>query len=254
MVCKNCGAKFNRKEPKCPFCGYFNYVGAAEQYKGKLDDLQDDLEDLNALPAQEVRKEIKRASGIIFFTIFLIGSLVIGLVSLNAIFEYDEISGKEAKEMKAIMIWEYETYSQMDLLYEAGDYDAILEFEDSLISYDWNYNLYDWKHYEFMDLYDTYAEFLQSKERMVEYGSDYNVGSVIYQMITIQCANPEEYSHIEWEIIETYIEETREYAFEVLLFTENELEELCQEANDDGVVVVDVCYDYSEVVEERISE
>ena len=37
LICPNCGAEIEAKEPKCPFCGYINIPGAEEKFMRELD-------------------------------------------------------------------------------------------------------------------------------------------------------------------------------------------------------------------------
>ena len=39
MKCENCGAEFDAKESKCPYCGALNLSGAEEQYMNHLEEM-----------------------------------------------------------------------------------------------------------------------------------------------------------------------------------------------------------------------
>ena len=42
VICPNCGGTYSIEEPKCPFCGTLNPVGAEKEYMGKLRDIEED--------------------------------------------------------------------------------------------------------------------------------------------------------------------------------------------------------------------
>ena len=55
--CKSCGAEFEENLAKCPYCGTLNYKGAEQEYLNKLKNIQEDMEDLQEVPEDEVKKE-----------------------------------------------------------------------------------------------------------------------------------------------------------------------------------------------------
>lgn len=59
IICKYCGAKFDEIKSKCPYCGSTNYKGAEAEYFDKLEDVREDMEDLENVPVQETKKELR---------------------------------------------------------------------------------------------------------------------------------------------------------------------------------------------------
>ncbi len=58
IVCSNCGANFDEKEAKCPFCGYISYPGAEDKFMKDMEEIRDNLSDLASVPKQEYKKEM----------------------------------------------------------------------------------------------------------------------------------------------------------------------------------------------------
>ncbi len=56
IICKNCGAEFDVKALKCPFCGHENAAAAQEEYHKKMDALVKEREEINKLPKRVVNK------------------------------------------------------------------------------------------------------------------------------------------------------------------------------------------------------
>ena len=84
MICENCGAEIDAHEKACPYCGHINPAGAEEAYMDRLEDLQEDLEDLRDHGRRSDREEMKRQGRRLFRT-GLILALVIGLATAGLI-------------------------------------------------------------------------------------------------------------------------------------------------------------------------
>ena len=56
-ICSNCGGSYDEKEPKCPYCGMINEVGAEKEYNDKLNKIRKDLDnvDKKVLAAEKER-------------------------------------------------------------------------------------------------------------------------------------------------------------------------------------------------------
>ena len=123
IVCSNCGANFDEKEAKCPFCGYISYPGAEDKFMKDMEEIRDNLSDLASVPKQEYKKEMSKQKKIVIFTIIIISAIasVIGIIY----FICHKISDSyyDNYDVKEEMIWERENFPKIDVLYEAENYD-----------------------------------------------------------------------------------------------------------------------------------
>ena len=77
--CPNCGAVFDAKETRCPYCSYINPEGAEAKY---LKDLEDSRRNLDAVDDQVrsgYRKEIRKGAGTALKTVLII-ALILAVV------------------------------------------------------------------------------------------------------------------------------------------------------------------------------
>ena len=75
ILCRSCGAEYDGRETKCPWCGTRTDAGAEREYMKKLSDVKDDLEGLSDIPEQSFRrnagKQIRQIRGILIFALIL---------------------------------------------------------------------------------------------------------------------------------------------------------------------------------------
>ena len=69
LICSNCGASFDAKEPKCPFCGAISYPGAEEKYMRDLHNIRDNLESVSEIPPENFEKEVSKQSKFLLKTL-----------------------------------------------------------------------------------------------------------------------------------------------------------------------------------------
>ena len=163
IVCNSCGAQVGSDSSKCPYCGMMNYEGAEKEYFQKLEDIREDVEELNAVPIQETKAEIKK-QGLFIRKIALI---VVVLVAIFAgILLVQEFSYK--RDNKADFLWKETNYAVMDELYKAGEYEELLAFYRQAEEDD--KPVYSWQHAEFIRVYEhvkcyyEYEAYLDSVE------------------------------------------------------------------------------------------
>ena len=168
--CPNCGAEMDKKEPKCPFCGYINEEGAEKQYMEKLDDVRERLDNVDEEAAAEYGRSYKKMIRIIVITVVVLAILTaigFGLYRVveNKVMERGNASGEDAlKEMT----WQKENFPKFDELYEAEKYD---ELTDLFYGPECEgHSLYDYKHYDFLRLYLYYQETRHRIERVDDIG------------------------------------------------------------------------------------
>lgn len=122
VICRSCGAEYPSELPACPYCGTMNLPAAEKEYMNKLEDVRSDLEELSGLAGREAGRGTKA----------LLKKLMIAVAAavlvLLAVLGYNSYRARaEAEKEKAEYLWQREAFAEMDRLYSAGDYDALLE-------------------------------------------------------------------------------------------------------------------------------
>lgn len=263
IFCLNCGASIDVTEPKCPFCGYINIPGAEEKFMQDLEQTQEDLSQIPKMQEEQIKKSFFKSSKVIWITILIVALVLIFFVGgsfactkvLDSIFltEYDT---------KAEMLWERENYPILDEMYEKGDYDGILAFQDELYEINYkdntNHGLYNWKHISFIDYYRAY-KLTQETVKCLDEGdeiSEYLVHDLVYNCMRYHYrAYLEEYSTVtpqEEQLLEEYREYMEEVFYNRLKFTDEEADALYEKAVDYGVISAKKCYDYADKIKKRI--
>lgn len=152
MKCHSCGAEYDAALTKCPYCGELNYNSAEREYMDKLSDVREDLEDLEEVPAEEVRSQTsaqgKRILRIVRRTALILAAV---LVVFFLITWWSNTSYE--RDTRADYLWKQENFPTMDAYYEAGDYAGLYTFiRESL---DQDQPAWDWSHYADYEAYDT---------------------------------------------------------------------------------------------------
>lgn len=161
IICNSCGAQFDNEEPKCPYCGTMNYEGAEKEYFEKLEDIREDVEELNAVPVEEAKKELKKQGRFIRKVIVVV--LILAAVFGVFIFLQEKLY---ERDNKADYIWQEANYPIMDEMYENGEYEELVEFYIQAVDED--KPVYNWEHYAFVDTYIEVEEFYSDLEYMAE--------------------------------------------------------------------------------------
>lgn len=260
MICPNCGAAIGVKEPKCPFCGYINVPGAEEKF---MRDLEKTEEQLNQIPQEQkkhYKKSMQKSSKVILITVLIAGiiaALLIGLFFLldnlfSSHYEYDP---------KAEMIWERENYPLLDELYEAGDYDGILEFEENMYRQneqeETHHSIYNWEHSDFIDAYRRFLDLQHYEEVLTAEGelSKYQAELVVYYCMWFHYRDYQneyaEYTEQELEIMEEYSIYADRIFYERLLFTDEEADALYEEVLSYGSISSSECFKYARKIKDR---
>lgn len=159
IICNSCGAEFNNEEPKCPYCGVMNYEGAEKEYFEKLEDIREDVADLNKVPLQEAKAELKKQGRFIRKIVLA----VLMLVAVFAVIIFLQEKSYERDE-KADFLWQQENYPKMDAMYEDGEYEELAAFYQKAMEED--QLLYNWEHAAFVETYLEVQEFYSDLEYM----------------------------------------------------------------------------------------
>lgn len=265
-ICINCGATIPDSEAKCPFCGYINISGAEAKFMRDIQKTESDMSQIPDLQQKEYKKHMSKNTKIVLITVSVV-VLLLGIVfGLNALFEkvlysYDEV------DVKAQMLWQKENFPILDEMYNAGDYEGIVEFYYDLYVYndqnDTDYSIYDWEHYYFIDAYRRFSDvemYITDLDMGIEL-SDYAAECLVYYCMWFhyrEYDTDNEFMKLtdeEVEIADGYKKITDEYFFERLGFTEEEAEELYIKAVEkDGFGSIDMqtCWKYGRKIKNRI--
>lgn len=168
IVCPNCGKEYDEDLPKCPSCDSTNLKGAEKEYLKQLENVREDMEDLEEVSGEEIRREVKSQSR----RIRKILLICLGTVAALAAVFYISRNGicRDERDYKAEYLWQQENFPEMDRLYEAGDYEALYTFCASEENAGES-GMYSWEHYPFVMAYSScksveqYLEYVQETPR-----------------------------------------------------------------------------------------
>ena len=257
VICPNCGASIYENEPKCPFCGYINIVGAEEQFMRDVQKTEDDLSQIPEMQKKHLKMTLSKNSRIIFVTITVVTVLIAVVFGFHFFME-NVLFGYEEMDPKAVMQWERQNYPILDQLYEEGNYDEIIEFEHTLYEEndenETNYSLVNWEHYNFISVYRRYAEF-EKVIALLDQGkevSEYDAEELVYNGLWFyyQLYDKSYYEYTEEEIlqIEEYYELVMDDLFGRLGFTEEEILSIEDKVLKDGYLEFRECWKYAKKV------
>lgn len=160
VICDSCGAEFDDGLAKCPYCGSTNLKGAEREYMEKLEDVREDMGELDAVPLEELKgafqmqgKRLKKA----VFTILTLAAAVLLVVFF--------LKRRDVKDYRDQYLWEQENFPILNELYDAGEYDEMLEVMNQLMAADDGHDIYRWKHYDFYLAYDSAVDFKRLYEK-----------------------------------------------------------------------------------------
>lgn len=152
IECPNCGAVFEARDAKCPYCGHINPMGAEAKFLRDLEHTRKQLDKVDDEAKETYKGEMKRGTRSAVKTIIIvaivIALLIVGYRIMENTMFYYGFKGDYAKELS----WEHEAFEEYDELYEAGKYDELMEriAEDGEEHDVWNWENYD----EFMEKAD----------------------------------------------------------------------------------------------------
>lgn len=240
--------------PKCPYCNAINEIGAEREYMEDLGELKEDLAELSEVPKEEYKKEVSKNIKRIVVIIGIVVVLLLVLFGLYRWYEgrYDSYQTVSAKEQ---LIWEKENFPKLDELYEAGDYEAIVAFENQVSEL--GYSTYNWEHAPFINEYRGYTlcmeqrDVLTDKERANKDSAEYILGETMRALFFLQ---EERYSEEEWQIIQSWRPDYEEILYEDMKFTREEALELYEKIGADGYISYSECDKYAGKIWKRFIE
>ena len=152
IECPNCGAVFDAGEPKCPYCGHINPMGAEAKFLRDLEKTRKELDNVDdeakAAYSGEIKKSAKSTLKTVMIVAVIIAILVGGFFILEkTVFNYG-FKGNYADELA----WEHEAFAEYDELFEAEKYEDLME----RIAADGDkHDVWNWENYdEFMEIAD----------------------------------------------------------------------------------------------------
>ena len=152
--CPNCGASYELGLLHCPYCKSVDDYQDESEYLEDLDELKDKLEDMPEDVLREQTKIQTMEAAKDFRKIFLIvgaAAAVILLLFGAGVFIDKVVMGNSDAKMKEKAqeeyLWKQENFPKLEELYEAKDYDGLLEFLDNTD----NPGIYDWDHYPLIE-------------------------------------------------------------------------------------------------------
>lgn len=153
IKCPNCGAVFEVREDKCPYCGYINLGGAEAKFLRDLEETRKKLDVVDDEARQEYKDEMK-AGGKHVVKLIMIVCVVI-LVLVGVFLGVDKLTTGRDREIPVAeeMAWEHTAFQEYDELFEAEDYETLIQriADDG----DDGHEPWNWEHYEeFMDIAD----------------------------------------------------------------------------------------------------
>lgn len=254
--CTNCGGEFEERLPSCPYCGQIYEPGAEQEYLRNIHKMQ---KEMSALPEESEKiyqKEVKgfaKKTGIIFGVL----AAVMGII-LSGFFLFSKAGDwyftRRSMSPREELLWGNENFPKLDAWYEAGDYEAILEFRNQLYDTKEPHAYYSWKHSFFIDTYERYQECMRLKEKIQrgEPLSDYEAEDAVADSMALLFFPLESlYSDKEWQQFLLWQEDISDFLYGELKFSEEEAEALREKADDNGYINYDVCYEYGRKIKER---
>ena len=160
MVCDSCGAEFEENLAKCPYCGSMNVKGAEREYMEKLEDVQEDMEELEDAPLDELSDTVKK-QGRFLAKVFLVVLAVVGILVLAYFF----IERRDRWDPKAEYAWQQEYYPRLNQLYDEGDYDGMVDLALEAMGED-NAAIWKWEHYDFYEAYSYARDFERAHSQL----------------------------------------------------------------------------------------
>jgi len=254
VFCKNCGGDFDASEPKCPFCGYINYSGAEKKYMDELGQIKENLDDIDDAVVRDNKKMVGKYAIVIGCVAAIVALVVVLIVVIAKLRESEFWSGEpDAKEK---LLWEVENFPKLEAWYEEGNYAAILEFENQMYLEESPYDLYNFEHKAFLDVYRCYDQIRWyiddlDEGRLSEPGSyslTYNVFKFYFKEYE-ESYNP--LTEEEQVIVAGYREEVMDYLYNRMKYTDEEMESIRDRVYGEGYVDFTESKAYAETVYKR---
>lgn len=257
IECTSCGAVFNIHMPSCPFCGSVNELGSEEQYLHYLETIRKNLDEAGNIPEQAYMKEaksgLKKAAIVMAILLAIVVLLFLGGVVITVVLN-NYFANQDLKQAQ----WEQENYPLLDEMYEAGDYDGLVEFWHGLIDKNghMDYSIWSWEHYEFLVAHshyiaikDYWAEIKDGQGEKFDYRYKYgfsNAMTLLCDTWDIKLSTVKNINENEYEIILGYQDYARGFLRDVFGLSDPEIDDIKTKVMAD---YPSVGYDYNKIDE-----
>ena len=141
FICSSCGAEIDDNMPKCPYCDTLIPKGAEAAYMDRLYDIQEDMEELNEIPYETVKEEIKH-QGKRVKKIFLITAVIVAVLAVTLLLN----EKKYDRDHTADYIWEQKTFPIMSELYEKEQFEELDEIYYAALME--NRSIWNWEYFD----------------------------------------------------------------------------------------------------------
>lgn len=98
--CSSCGAEFEARLVRCPFCGTHYEPAAEEEYMGKLEGVREELESHKGDAAQSTSKALIKTVILFVLAVAVILALAIGIFSLPEMRSRERQQEKKAEVLQ----------------------------------------------------------------------------------------------------------------------------------------------------------
>lgn len=258
VVCPECQAEFKVKEARCPYCGAINEIGAEQQYMRQLEGVRLDLRELGDVSKKEMKKEFRshiRFTRRVVLVVAILLALVFGIWwAWNSFWES---SWEESPEqIKAQLAWEREHFPMLDEWYENGEYEQLRLFEEQLYEDEEEFNLYNWSHSDFLDVYSDYVECLEFA-KLVESGAEipeYEIAHFLYKGMSFRYEVMIQYLDDEEKMTAmSYKNELATFLEDIFGMTEEEIQSLYEKATKKDYFDSGVSAKYADKIKHRFN-
>ena len=174
IICPQCGAVIPPGEARCPYCLSAYAPGAEREYMEHLEEVRSDLDQVGDVGRVASHREIGSVGRRIATVVGVILALAAVLFGIFLYMERCEVQ-KDRREY----LWKKDHLPEMEQLFEAGEYDQLLDKIQA--ARDDGIGLYDWKHSDFMSIYET-TRYMDSalEARRNGYFSEFDAENLLY--------------------------------------------------------------------------
>lgn len=258
MFCPNCGAELKDNDVTCPYCGMVQSSAAESEYMHKLEHLKQDVQNLEAVPAQEYTRELRR-QGIFTAKILLIIVSIFFLLFAIGVSVFYGSRYLEKKELRKENAFVKEYFPKLNELYASGNDEEVYTYINSLYDLDGSTALYRWKHMDYYNYYTLYMDvkFLNDAIAANSY-SEYDISAGFYSAMILTREEFSSYhknklTEAELAKLDTFIQESDTLLLEHFHLSSDEADQVYQDCLDDGYLSYKKCMDYTSSHEDQFS-
>lgn len=273
MICPSCGGEYADWAQKCPYCGSVNEKADERLYLNHLEELRRRLDVVDEESEVTYRRQVSHQSRRLLKPLVVLLGAVLLIFCVGMTISTVSKNRQEERQLDQLE-WEREEFPRLDAWYEAGEYDAILEENNRLLTdLKNNYSLYGWAHYTY--IFDFYQSHLDVQRIMSELDSGetpdaYSLAGGIYSALHLRCETTEDYlarlqttfrsngryglTQEEADSVRQMQETAGRFFTEYLKWTDAELMDFYKSASKDGYIRWDSCMKKGEALAKEWEE